>query len=228
MGQFDVYSLVACWPASHGAAAHQMLLKLTRMRYTISPDSGTNFRSLPIFLFCACIAVGADAFSNNGSVRCSQRFHWSSHFLKSLPSVRTLPRERSHRNNIKAPAIITSNYNSRLSHSTIKLQALPPVPEVFSSLFAPTNVPLWQAFAVNAALFTFFSSKLLKSLTPEGFAHAMALGTLLWATLGYRGWLVCVAYLILGTIVTKIRFKEKESAGIAEARGGRRGPENVW
>jgi uncharacterized protein (TIGR00297 family) len=69
---------------------------------------------------------------------------------------------------------------------------------------------------------------LLKSLTPEGFAHAMALGTLLWATLGYRGWLVCVAYLILGTIVTKIRFKEKESAGIAEARGGRRGPENVW
>jgi len=207
-----------------------MLLKLTTMRYTIGSDSGTNFRSLSFFLFFACIAVGADAFSNNGSVvlRCSQRFHWSSHFLTSITSVRTLPRERGHLNNIKAPAIITSNLQSRLSHSTIKLHALPPVPEVFSSLFAPTNVPLWQAFAVNAALFTSFSSKLLKSLTPEGFAHAMALGTLLWATLGYRGWLVCVAYLILGTIVTKIRFKEKESAGIAEARGGRRGPENVW
>ena len=35
-------------------------------------------------------------------------------------------------------------------------------------------------------------------------------------------------YLILGSIVTKVRQKEKEAEGIGEARGGARGPENVW
>lgn len=65
-------------------------------------------------------------------------------------------------------------------------------------------------------------------LTPEGFAHSLALGTMLWTTLGWRGWTVCVLYLFLGQLVTKVGFDEKESLGIAEGRGGRRGPENVW
>ena len=56
----------------------------------------------------------------------------------------------------------------------------------------------------------------------------MALGTGLWATLGWRGWTLCVAYLFFGSAVTKVKFAEKEKAGIAEGRGGRRGPENVW
>eukprot|EP00957_Ditylum_brightwellii_P009137 690772-Ditylum_brightwellii.AAC.1 len=68
------------------------------------------------------------------------------------------------------------------------------------------NVPLWQAFALNAALFSALSPKLFKMLTPEGFAHSVA----------------------LGQAVTKVRFEEKEKMGIAEGRGGRRGPENVW
>ena len=33
---------------------------------------------------------------------------------------------------------------------------------------------------------------------------------------------------ILDFKVTKVRFAEKEKRGIAESRGGRRGPENVW
>lgn len=33
---------------------------------------------------------------------------------------------------------------------------------------------------------------------------------------------------MLGSAVTKIKMKEKEEAGIAEKRGGARGPENVW
>jgi uncharacterized protein (TIGR00297 family) len=35
-------------------------------------------------------------------------------------------------------------------------------------------------------------------------------------------------YLFLGQLVTKVRFTEKEKRGLAESRGGRRGPENVW
>jgi hypothetical protein len=91
------------------------------------------------------------------------------------------------------------------------------------------RVPLWQAFGLNALLFGVLRTKLLKVfLTPEGFAHAMALGTLTWTTLGWRGWTVCVLYLVLGLAVTKVKFAEKEKRGIAEGRGGRRGPENVW
>ena len=37
-----------------------------------------------------------------------------------------------------------------------------------------------------------------------------------------------VAYLCLGSLVTKIGFQNKQSRGLAEARGGQRGPENVW
>jgi len=51
---------------------------------------------------------------------------------------------------------------------------------------------------------------------------------MLWTTLGWRGWTVCVLYLFLGQAVTKVGFEEKTKLGIAEGRGGRRGPENVW
>jgi hypothetical protein len=97
------------------------------------------------------------------------------------------------------------------------------------SLFSYSgNVPLLRAFGLNAFLFTLLRSKLLKMLTREGFFHALFLGTALWTTLGWRGWSVCVAYLFLGSAVTKVRFAEKEKMGIAESRGGRRGPENIW
>jgi hypothetical protein len=111
----------------------------------------------------------------------------------------------------------------------IKLQLLPSITELGESLFSYTgNVPFWQAFGLNAMLFALLSKKLLKSLTPEGFAHSFALGTLLWTTLGWRGWSLCVLYLAAGNLVTKVRFAEKEKRGLAEKRGGRRGPENVW
>jgi uncharacterized protein (TIGR00297 family) len=90
------------------------------------------------------------------------------------------------------------------------------------------NVPLVSSLILNAILFFSLRPKLLTMLTPEGFAHSLALGTMLWSTLGWRGWTVCVLYLFLGQLVTKIGFDEKQSLGIAEGRGGRRGPENVW
>jgi hypothetical protein len=90
------------------------------------------------------------------------------------------------------------------------------------------RVPLLQAFGLNAFLFGILRTKLLKVLTPQGFAHALALGSLTWTTLGWKGWTVCVLYLVLGSTVTKVKFAEKEKRGIAEGRGGRRGPENVW
>ena len=65
-------------------------------------------------------------------------------------------------------------------------------------------------------------------LTPAGWVHAGALGTILWGCLGWRGWVAVVAYLVLGSLVTRLGLREKQERGLAEARGGRRGPENVW
>jgi hypothetical protein len=89
------------------------------------------------------------------------------------------------------------------------------------------RVPLLYSLGINVVLFTILRTKLLSALTPAGFFNAMGLGTMLWATLGWRGWSYCVLYLVFGQLVTKIRFADKEKRGLAEGRGGRRGPENV-
>ena len=65
-------------------------------------------------------------------------------------------------------------------------------------------------------------------LTPVGWAHAAALGTILWGCLGWRGWLAVVLYLLLGSLVTRLGLRQKQERGLAEARGGRRAPANVW
>ena len=86
---------------------------------------------------------------------------------------------------------------------------------------------LWiQALVVNTVLIAFAQRSNL--LTRSGWMHAAALGTILWGCLGWSGWLAVVAYLCLGSLVTKIGFQDKQNRGLAEARGGQRGPENVW
>jgi uncharacterized protein (TIGR00297 family) len=98
-----------------------------------------------------------------------------------------------------------------------------------TSLFRVSGqVPFLQALGINVVLFATFRRKLFTALTTGGYFHAMALGTLLWMTLGWRGWSFCVLYLVMGQLVTKVKFADKARRGIAESRGGRRGPENVW
>ena len=64
-------------------------------------------------------------------------------------------------------------------------------------------------------------------LTRAG-VHAGILGTVLWGGIGWTAWLSVVAYLGLGSLVTKLGWQNKQQRGLEEARGGRRGPENVW
>ena len=84
------------------------------------------------------------------------------------------------------------------------------------------------ALALNSGLAALGTAKGQKILTPMGLAHAWALGVMLWSSLGWRGWSACVVYLICGSRVTKQGKAKKEALGIAEGRGGMRGPENVW
>lgn len=48
------------------------------------------------------------------------------------------------------------------------------------------------------------------------------------AAFGVGGYALVCAYFIVGSAVTKVKMKEKEAEGIAEARGGLRGPGSVW
>lgn len=67
-----------------------------------------------------------------------------------------------------------------------------------------------------------------KALTKAGVVHAAMLGLIVWGGLGWPGFGIVAVYFVLGTAVTKVGMKEKEAKGIAEKRGGARGPENVW
>ena len=82
------------------------------------------------------------------------------------------------------------------------------------------------AFALNGVLIAL--AQRLPLLTRAGWCHAAILGTILWGCLGWQGWTAVVLYLALGSLVTKVGFQQKQRQGLAEARGGRRSPANVW
>lgn len=92
----------------------------------------------------------------------------------------------------------------------------------------PSQTPLHWLIAVvlNGVLIAL--AQRAPVLTRSGWAHAAALGTILWGCLGWRGWLAVVLYLLLGSLVTRLGLRQKQERGLAEARGGRRASANVW
>ncbi|MEN9216676.1 MAG: TIGR00297 family protein [Gloeomargarita sp. HHBFW_bins_162] len=98
----------------------------------------------------------------------------------------------------------------------------------------PEQFPAWLAhpWGMAVLLNTVLIAPLLilppTLLTRWGAVHAWLLGVILWGTLGWRGYLVVIMYFLVGSAVTKIGYTAKAAQGIAEKRGGARGPENVW
>jgi len=89
-------------------------------------------------------------------------------------------------------------------------------------------MPWFVALALNTVLLAIAWILPKKLLTPAGYIHAWILGVLVWACLGWQGYIVVMAYFLIGSGVTRIGMDAKEAAGIAENRSGVRGPENVW
>ncbi len=88
-------------------------------------------------------------------------------------------------------------------------------------LLPPQDPAQWlAALAINGLLIAL--AQRLPLLTRAGWVHAGVLGTLLWGSLGWRGWLAVVAYLAFGSLVTKLGFRRKRELGLAEGREGRR------
>lgn len=86
--------------------------------------------------------------------------------------------------------------------------------------------PWWVGLLVNGVLILLLHR--LPVLTAPGWIHGGVLGTMLWGTMGWPGWLTAVLYLASGSAVTRLGLKGKQALRLAEARGGRRGPGNLW
>lgn len=156
---------------------------------------------------------------------CTTMMKSSQTHLKSTMTLKMRLSTKNAKRNKKWPKSSLPSSAAAASAVSIPSSVLP----LLSSLFQwGGRIPLWKAMGWNIFLFGLIQPKLKQMLTPTGMIHAIVLGSLLWCTLGWRGWSVCVLYLFLGQAVTKVKFEEKKKKGIAESRDGRRGPENLW
>lgn len=66
-----------------------------------------------------------------------------------------------------------------------------------------------------------------RSVTPGGAAAGWLIGVTIFACTGWQGWLVLLVSFAAAAAMTRVGFARKLRAGIAEERGGRRGPGNA-
>uniref|UniRef100_A0A7S4FD08 TIGR00297 family protein n=1 Tax=Chrysotila carterae TaxID=13221 RepID=A0A7S4FD08_CHRCT len=143
--------------------------------------------------------------------------------LSAAPSLRSLC-DSTARRHYELPT--TVHFPRQLSSMVHARRAPQPV----LSFAAPPSIATAavQAIVLNSGLAAIGTALGQRVLTPSGLVSAWVLGVTLWSTLGWQGWATCVFYLVCGSAVTKLKMAEKEAKGIAESRGGARGPENVW
>ncbi|CAI5508185.1 unnamed protein product [Closterium sp. Naga37s-1] len=123
--------------------------------------------------------------------------------------------------------------HSRLSKNRLSVRAtaipasvataVQPIVDAF--LLQPAT---WQsALVVTSTIFAVGLPGLLAGLTVPGVLSAFLLGVTVWRAFYWPGFLIVCLYFILGTLVTKVKLKQKQQEGIAEKRSGRRGPWSV-
>lgn len=81
------------------------------------------------------------------------------------------------------------------------------------------------AILVGAAvnLFLAVPAYLARSVSVSGAIAGLFIGTVVWASLGWPGWAVLVAFFVIGTGATKLGYQRKAEKGLAQEGGGRRG-----
>lgn len=80
-------------------------------------------------------------------------------------------------------------------------------------------------FAVNAALAV--AAYAARGVGVAGAIVGVVLGTTIWTFAGGWGFILFFTFFVLGTAATKLGYERKASAGIAQEKGGRRGPGNA-
>jgi len=88
-------------------------------------------------------------------------------------------------------------------------------------LGAPFAFRLLTGAAINAALAG--AAWAARTVDLSGVAAGFLVGTVIYGFLGWRGWLLLVAFFVLGSAATKLGYRRKAAANLAQERGGRRG-----
>ena len=75
--------------------------------------------------------------------------------------------------------------------------------------------------AVNTALAA--AAYLTRTVNLSGAVAGWAVGTTIWGFLGWRGFLLLLAFFVLGSAATKLGYRRKAERRLAQEEGGRRG-----
>ncbi|MEM8930689.1 MAG: TIGR00297 family protein [Acidobacteriota bacterium] len=67
-----------------------------------------------------------------------------------------------------------------------------------------------------------------RSVDESGLVGGVLIGAVIWTFLDWRGWLVLVAFFVLGTGATKLGYKRKAERGLAQEGGGRRSARHAF
>ncbi|MEM9290899.1 MAG: TIGR00297 family protein [Acidobacteriota bacterium] len=67
-----------------------------------------------------------------------------------------------------------------------------------------------------------------RSVSVSGVIGGVLVGTMIWAFLDWRGFLLLLAFFVLGTACTKLGYRRKAAQGLAQEKGGRRGAGNAF
>jgi uncharacterized protein (TIGR00297 family) len=101
-------------------------------------------------------------------------------------------------------------------------QALAPGPGVYVD-FVVTLPEV--AFAVNAAVA--IAGYAARTVNGAGAICGAIIGTAIFASLGWQGWMLLLVTFIAASVASRTGLARKQRLGIAEERGGRRGPGNA-
>lgn len=96
---------------------------------------------------------------------------------------------------VSPTTIVSPTTTGTVSPSLLHLQ--PSIAALWQAFVQPANLPV--AVGLNFVGFSLLRSNLMKKLTTQGYYHSMALGMGVWASLGWKGWTLAVAYLFLGS-----------------------------
>ena len=80
--------------------------------------------------------------------------------------------------------------------------------------------------AVNLALAA--AGWAARTVTVSGAVAGLLIGTAIWGFLGWRGYLLLLAFFVLGSAATKLGYRRKAAQGLAQEEGGRRGARHAF
>ena len=89
----------------------------------------------------------------------------------------------------------------------------------------PPTVP-WLWLAANTVLAT--AAYFLRGVDSSGALMGWILGAIIVIGAGPAMYVALIAFFVIGTVCTKLGYARKAAAGLAQERGGRRGPEQAF